>query len=214
MSTISVCIGNYGYYNEGYLHDAWIDLPVEPSSIMPWLVEHRLYDRRHEEIYVSDYDGIPLGCSYSSVFSECTSLEHLNMLAQLMEMLPLEAETLTSFVETSGEEPDDVLGLANWLIQADELPYYAYDVPSWCADDSPAEKYGYQLARSTLWWEALEANGVSDHFDLEDFGREWSANCALGDDGYVDLCQDFPYQDRYDWSDIAAMMPWNDDRED
>ena len=213
MSAITVCVGNYGYYNEGRLHDTWIDLPVEPSTFKPWLVEHRLWDRRHEETYISDYDGIPLGCSYGNVFSEHTSLEHLNALAQLMEMLPLEAETLASFIETSGEEPDDLLGLANWLLQADSLPYYTYDVPSWCANDSAEEKYGYQLANGTLWWEALEANGVSDHFDLEAFGREWSANCALGDDGYVDLCQDFPDQDRYSWDDITAMMPWNDNND-
>ena len=24
---LNVCIGNYGYYNEGSLHDAWITLP-------------------------------------------------------------------------------------------------------------------------------------------------------------------------------------------
>ena len=32
--TISVCIGNYGYYNEGELHDAWIELPKEPAEIL------------------------------------------------------------------------------------------------------------------------------------------------------------------------------------
>ena len=30
---ITVCIGNYGYYNEGYLHDAWITLPKKEYGI-------------------------------------------------------------------------------------------------------------------------------------------------------------------------------------
>lgn len=31
--TIRVCIGNYGYYNEGELHDAWITLPKSEEEI-------------------------------------------------------------------------------------------------------------------------------------------------------------------------------------
>ena len=208
MPTMSVCIGNHGYYAEGELHDAWLELPIEPCEIRPWLIKHHLWDQQHEENYVSDYDGVPLGCTYGGVFSEYTPLHRLNTLAQLMDMLPLECDTVTSFIETSGEEPDDVLGLCNWLLQADDLPYYDYDVPDYCKNDSPEGKYGYQLARYSGWWETLEANGVSDHFDLEGFGREWSANVCLGDDGYVDCTCDFPDQDRYDWDDIEGMMPW------
>lgn len=211
--TICVAVGNYGWYNESYLFDQWLDLPIDPSEIKPWLIKNHLYDRAHEEIYISDYDGYPCGCGHGTIFNEHTPLEHLNMLAALMEMLPLEYETLTIFIETSGEEPDDILGLANWLIQSDQLPYYTYDVPDYCRDDSPEEKYGYQLARYTGWWEELEKNGVSDYFSLEDYGRAWSANVALGDDGYVDLCQDFPYEDRYSWDEIESMMPWHTDGE-
>lgn len=28
-----VCVGNYGYYNEGELHDTWMRLPMDPDKI-------------------------------------------------------------------------------------------------------------------------------------------------------------------------------------
>lgn len=30
-----VCVGNYGYYNEGELHDTWMRLPMDPDKIEP-----------------------------------------------------------------------------------------------------------------------------------------------------------------------------------
>ena len=88
--TISVCIGNYGYYNEGELHDAWIELPKEPAEIKAFLEEHRLYDELHEEIYISDYDGTPFGCT--AAFVEWTSLDELNLLASQMEYMSADDE--------------------------------------------------------------------------------------------------------------------------
>lgn len=49
-----VCVGNYGYYNEGELHDTWMRLPMDPDKIEPWLRSHGLFDEEHEEIYISD----------------------------------------------------------------------------------------------------------------------------------------------------------------
>ena len=45
---ITVCIGNYGYYNEGYLHDAWITLPKTEQEIKDFLEKHHsiVYDGR------------------------------------------------------------------------------------------------------------------------------------------------------------------------
>ena len=34
---LNVCIGNYGYYNEGSLHDAWITLPKTEAEIRDFL---------------------------------------------------------------------------------------------------------------------------------------------------------------------------------
>lgn len=30
---LDVCVGNYGYYNEGELHDTWMRLPMDPDKI-------------------------------------------------------------------------------------------------------------------------------------------------------------------------------------
>lgn len=59
--SIDVCIGNYGYYNEGELRDAWISLPKTSKEIGDFLSAHGLQDPEHEEIYISDYDGVPFG---------------------------------------------------------------------------------------------------------------------------------------------------------
>lgn len=47
---LSVCIGNYGYYNEGELHDTWITLPKTEAEIRDFLHLNRLQDPLHEEI--------------------------------------------------------------------------------------------------------------------------------------------------------------------
>ena len=59
---LDVCVGNYGYYNEGELHDTWMRLPMDPDKIEPWLRSHGLFDEEHEEIYISDYDALPFRC--------------------------------------------------------------------------------------------------------------------------------------------------------
>lgn len=51
---LDVCVGNYGYYNEGELHDTWMRLPMDPDKIEPWLRSHGLFDEEHEEIYISE----------------------------------------------------------------------------------------------------------------------------------------------------------------
>lgn len=84
---LSVCIGNYGYYNEGYLHDTWITLPKTEAEIRDFLHLNHLQDPLHEEIYISDYDGIPFGAT--QLFTEFCQLEDLNLLAkQLVTVSP------------------------------------------------------------------------------------------------------------------------------
>lgn len=209
--SISVCIGNYHFYNIGQLRDTWIDLPVEPQNIKPWLVKHGLYDTRHEEIYVSDYDGIPLGCSYGNLFNEYTPLHRLNILAQLIQDHPSEAETVERFITISGDEPESLLGLCNWILEADELPVYSYDIPEWCADDSPEEKFGLTLARYSPWYELLEKENVADYFSLSRYGEAQSMNVALGDDGYVDQTCDYPNEDFHSWKELLQLLHWNQD---
>lgn len=81
-----VCVGNYGYYNEGELHDTWMRLPMDPDKIEPWLRSHDLFDEEHEEIYISDYDALPFRCP--EVFDEYAHLDELNVLAMQLTLLP------------------------------------------------------------------------------------------------------------------------------
>lgn len=80
---LSVCIGNYGYYNEGDLRDTWITLPKTEAEIRDFLHLNRLQDPLHEEIYISDYDGVPFGAT--QLFTEFCHLEDLNLLAKQLE---------------------------------------------------------------------------------------------------------------------------------
>lgn len=48
-----VCVGNYGYYNEGELHDTWMRLPMDPDKIEPWL-RSRFDFNRYGEIAVNN----------------------------------------------------------------------------------------------------------------------------------------------------------------
>lgn len=96
-----VCVGNYGYYNEGELHDTWMRLPMDPDKIEPWLRSHDLFDEEHEEIYISDYDALPFRCP--EVFDEYAHLDELNVLAMQLALLPDGAlEHIDAAVEYGG----------------------------------------------------------------------------------------------------------------
>lgn len=77
---ITVCVGNYGYYNEGELHDAWITLPKTDEQIQQFLKENELQDPMHEEIYISDYDGIPFGLNHGAFSANTLRLTTLTCL--------------------------------------------------------------------------------------------------------------------------------------
>lgn len=149
MPEITICVGNYGYYDEGKLHDTWLDLPKKRSEINTFLRTHQLRDRFHEEIYISDYDGIPFGFSYGTIFSEYTSLDDLNLLAATMQLYPNETKIVEEALSTGCDAPDSVIRLINWILQADNVPYYAYDIPDHMSSASAEEKLGYTLAQDT-----------------------------------------------------------------
>lgn len=93
---LSVCIGNYGYYNEGDLHDTWITLPKTEAEIRDFLHLNRLQDPLHEEIYISDYDGVPFGAT--QLFTEFCQLEDLNLLAKQLVVDYYDRDELASLI--------------------------------------------------------------------------------------------------------------------
>ena len=217
--SIEVCIGNYGYYNEGELRDRWVELPMEPSEFKAWLQESGLYDEFHEEIYVSDYDGTPFGCCRA--FHESTFVDELNLLArQMEEMGECEKEKIEAWCGHV-EDPADVLELMNLIEQVDDLPIFGYDFDfAWSEDEwgqlwvdrqSPEENLGWQyLQESPALSKALDDDCCAmSAFDVGRYGsmiadtgitpcqRFYIDNCACGPD--LDLYGLSFFEEKYGW---------------
>lgn len=128
---LNVCIENYGYYNEGELHDTWITLPKTEAEIRDFLHLNRLQDPLHEEIYISDYDGVPFGAT--QLFTEFCHLEDLNLLAkQLITVSPGDLEKVGAWIQANNT-PESLVELMNLIEQADEIPFYSLEYD--CAYD-------------------------------------------------------------------------------
>ena len=165
-----VCVGNYGYYNEGELHDTWMRLPMDPDKIEPWLRSHGLFDEEHEEIYISDYDALPFRCP--EVFDEYAHLDELmNLVAQADDLPVYDYEYDEMHVEDQWHET--------------------------CLERStPEENYAYTVldGESEFW--ALMNRGNGELLYCFDFNRygEIAVN-----NGYVDLCETCYVDKRADW---------------
>lgn len=187
---MDVCVGNWGYYNEGELRDAWISLPVSDKELQDFLVENGLYDKDHEETYISDYDGYPFGLD--NLFHETTRLEDLNLLAKQMELYPDAVDKLEHISGWVGEQVSSITGLMNLIAQEDEIYCDMYDAYT----DSPEENYGIFYLD-----EVLDADqALKSHF-----GNNYVA-CSLYDaiDAKVFGETLANYQDVYLGKDYAA----------
>lgn len=209
--TITVCIGNYGYYNEGELRDRWITLPKSDEEIRRFLEENGLQDETHEEIYISDYDGIPFGLSYGGIFSEYTSLYDLNLLAKHMAIRPEASKRVEEALGTGGiNAPDSVIGLMNWIEQSDEIPYYPYSFKGMehHSEMSSEEKLGRTIAEASGLYAYLYKHGIESYFDYETYGADENYNdyVSLGENGYIDNMEDMPDEGRYSRNDLEKMV--------
>ncbi len=184
--SISVCIGNYGYYNEGELRDAWIELPKTQEQIDGFLEEHGLRDAQHEETYISDYDGIPFGLPYGNAFSEFTPLDDLNLLAKRMDDLSEhDIEKLTGAFAAGYETPDSIMEILNIIDQVDELPFFPW--PDDLSYKNDEERLGYAIADKLGGIEHLDRKTLESHFDYEGYGRELDhSGFTLGKEGFLD----------------------------
>lgn len=164
----------------------------------------------HEEIYISDYDGIPFGLSYGNIFSEYTSLSDLNLLAKQMQLNPGGAQKVQEALDCGTDSPDSILGLMNWIEQADDIPYYSYDFEGIenCPNMSAEEKYGYTLAEQTGVYQILEEHGLVYHFDFEGYGRDESDSgyVDLGKNGYVYTGENMPSEDYFSREELSEQI--------
>lgn len=202
---LEVCIGNYGYYNEGQLRDAWITLPKSEQEIHDFLQEHGLQDPMHEEIYISDYDGYPLGAS--KLFDEYAHLGDLNLLAmQLMCTDSYDLEKVEAWIAHENE-PDDFVELMNMIEDADSIDLYGYEEQY--ATCTPEENYGHTVVEYDEDLKSvLENNSLADSaFDYEAYGRDCAmqAGVTLLEDGYLPN-QNGPDLYTYDRDELKEMI--------
>ena len=174
---LNVCIGNYGYYNEGSLHDAWITLPKTEAEIRDFLHLNQLQDSQHEEIYISDYDGIPFGTRL--LFNEFCHLEDLNLLAkQLVTANPADLEKVGAWIQAN-DTPESLVGLMNLIEQADDIPFYSWGYDGAYDKDefgnmiyttmSPEKNYGHEMVEQNEELKRIldSSSQIESAFDYE-----------------------------------------------
>ena len=197
---LNVCIGNYGYYNEGSLHDAWITLPKTEAEIRDFLHLNQLQDSQHEEIYISDYDGIPFGTRL--LFNEFCHLEDLNLLAkQLVTANPADLEKVGAWIQAN-DTPESLVGLMNLIEQADDIPFYSWGYDGAYDKDefgnmiyttmSPERNYGYEMVEQNEELKHIldSSSQIESAFDYEKYGRAYTegGEVTVLEDGYIDNC--------------------------
>lgn len=215
---LNVCIGNYGYYNEGSLHDAWITLPKTEAEIRDFLHLNQLQDSQHEEIYISDYDGIPFGTRL--LFNEFCHLEDLNLLAkQLVTANPADLEKVGAWIQAN-DTPESLVGLMNLIEQADNIPFYSWGYDgAYDKDEFGNMIYTTMSPERNYWYEMVEQNEELKHildsssqiesaFDYEKYGRAYTegGEVTVLEDGYIDNCADGPDVDYYDRDELASLI--------
>lgn len=184
--TFEVCIGNYGYYAEGVLRDAWLTLPVTYEEFAGFIKANHLSDTLHEEIYISDYN-VPGGFDSLRIFNEGADLDDLNMLANQMVLMPRECEIVAKCLDAGCDEPNSIVELMNMICQAYELVYHEYTVEA----STPEKCLAYTLLDETGEYQKIVDLGLEPYFDFGKFGRDAAMDVCAGEDGYVDPCNDF-----------------------
>lgn len=210
---IRVCVGNYGYYGEGRLRDEWIALPKSDEEIAAFLRDNGLKDPLHEETYISDYDGTPLGIGGGQLFSEYTPLEDLNLLAhQLAAASEGDLEAVRGALDAGGYEPQTVEELMNLIDQADRIGFVAWpDAHEW---SGPEERLARAWVDAAGGPGALPDSVLERCLDYSSYGRHLlECGFVAGEEGYLDEFGGEVLQGRYDMRDVveaASRLGWKD----
>lgn len=200
---IAVWIGNYGYYAEGELRDRRVELPMRDEDLDAFLREAGLLDAQHEEIYISDYDGIPLGMPYGEAFSEYTHLDDLNLLAKQMDLDARGYEALELYAQHCMGSLDGPAELASAALQVDDIMYREYLRPL-AAD--PYEGLARTVVDEFGGIAQLDREALEAHFDWETWGRELAMGFSLGERGYLDAAADMPDLGTYSRGELAEEI--------
>lgn len=200
------------------LHDAWITLPKTEAEIRDFLHLNQLQDSQHEEIYISDYDGIPFGTRL--LFNEFCHLEDLNLLAkQLVTANPADLEKVGAWIQAN-DTPESLVGLMNLIEQADDIPFYSWGYDGAYDKDefgnmiyttmSPERNYGYEMVEQNEELKHIldSSSQIESAFDYEKYGRAYTegGEVTVLEDGYINNCADGPDVDYYDRDELASLI--------
>lgn len=196
--TISVCVGNYGYYAEGELRDQWLHLPMPTDKLAKWPKENGLYDAMHEEIYISDFN-----CEHFDLykmFGMNIRLDDLNRLAYAMSIEPDGIETVERYLDLA-DKPETIGELIELVLNWRDISYSDFPVDHW--GDPSLELFGIELADDYGLLKALEDNGAGSCFDFKQFAEDNLMDYLYDEKGW--LLESFSYQD-YSRAELDELL--------
>jgi len=212
---VRVYVANLGKYNEGTLMGAWATLPMERDELDaflrdevgidtdPAMVQAKLArgGRPYEEYQIADCD-MPFWMPKGLV-DENTNLEDLNVMAGVMSTLSggmddarkaqvWADDNMISDMSARGAASSLPLVFANYALQADDIPFHEYEAGT--REDlhvsSNEEAFAWSVAETDPELrEALDGR-FGTFIDMEAVGRDYSLDCVLYDDGYLDKAED------------------------
>lgn len=181
----SVFVQNLAYYNEGIIVGGWIDLPQPQEKINEFLKDVVKIDNTHEEYEIADIENYPF--EYKGI--QWSSLSKINSLAvaysKLEESEKEAVEAYCNYVENNNLGVNELI---NICFQANEIPYYNYNFSNMnnYINISNYEKMGLTMAYENGLSAKLEKLGVNEYFDYEGYGRAFSYDYKLLENGYME----------------------------
>lgn len=202
----SAWIGNLGAYTEGKLVGEWLGMPCSKEDIEN-LYEKIGVKKGNDEIFIADYD-FPSDVSYlGKCCSEYEKPEELNMVAGLIDRYEPDKNAMQACIEN--EQTVSLNEVGNMIVQAENIPYYAYDFQG--IENIPLaskeEKYGYTVAEATGLYEKLADLNIESYVDFEAMGRDYEINdnVTLYEDGYFRMDEKDIDLNLYDKEELLEM---------
>ena len=195
---LRVYVGNIGRYNEGSLVGGWATLPMGRDDLDAFLRDRVGIDgERYEEYRIDDFDlpdWLPAGPG-ERVVDERTSLEDLNVMAGVLSTLDEDDAAKARIWIEEGMSPAGRLSplvFANVALQADDIPFYAYEAGTRFDPGISSNEEAFALTAAENDPELAEAldGRFGPYLNLEAIGRDLAMDCTLHDDGYLDRSVD------------------------
>lgn len=224
--TINVWVGNLGRYNEGTLIGGWLRLPTDEQRINRFLTEQvgltldaqqayeigRQGGVTYEEygIFDHEYTGLLAALDYRP--GEYEDLHSLNTLAQAARIFtqdqPEALEAVRLAADMNGVH--DPIGLANLLVQSEDIEYMTYDPPQGITQENTPdldEMYGWHCVNQSTELAKLLDGPYGMYFDVAKYGRDAAINdnVTLADHGFL-IDATIPDTKRYSGTELKQII--------